>query len=154
MKQTSDSLRRENIILLSLLLFGLVFWVFFPSIHGAFIEFDDRAYVTGNAHVTSGLTLRNIVWAISHGEDANWHPVTQWSFILDYQLYGLKPWGYHLTNVLLHAVNTVLVFLVLRRMTGATWRSLMVAVLFGLHPLRVESVTWISERKDVLSMLF
>ena len=154
MKQTSDSLRRENIILLSLLLFGLVFWVFFPSIHGAFIEFDDRAYVTGNAHVTSGLTLRNIVWAISHGEDANWHPVTQWSFILDYQLYGLKPWGYHLTNVLLHAVNTVLVFLVLRRMTGATWRSLMVAVLFGLHPLRVESVAWISERKDVLSMLF
>ena len=74
--------------------------------------------------------------------------------MLDHQFYGLKPWGYHLTNVLLHAVNTVLLFLVLRRMTGSQWRSLMVAGLFGLHPLRVESVAWICERKDVLSVLF
>jgi tetratricopeptide (TPR) repeat protein len=139
---------------LCLLLFGLVCWVFFPSIHGAFIKYDDRAYVTGNPHIQGGLTLANIVWALCHRVSANWHPVTQWSFLLDYQLYGLAPWGYHLTNVLLHAVNTVLVFWVLRRMTGATWRSLMVAALFGLHPLRVESVAWISERKDVLSTLF
>jgi tetratricopeptide (TPR) repeat protein len=152
MKRAFDPLRRGNAIVLCLLLFGLVVWVFLPSLHGAFIEFDDLSYVTGNAHIP--LTPANLAWAFWHGQDANWHPLTLWSFMLDHQLYGLKPWGFHLTNVLLHAVNTVLVFLVLRRMTGATWRSLMVAALFGLHPLRVESVTWISERKDVLSMLF
>jgi tetratricopeptide (TPR) repeat protein len=156
-----------NEILLCLLLFGLVVWVFFPSIHGAFIERNDHGFVTENTHIN--LTLANVVWAFGHSFDANWLPLTLWSFMLDHQLYGLKPWGYHLTNVLLHAVNTVLVFLVLRRMTGlrseksigaaapqagATWRSLMVAVLFGLHPLRVESVAWISERKDVLSVTF
>ena len=151
-KPVFDLFRRGNASVLCLLLFGLVLWVFFPSIHGTFIEFDDASYVTGNAHIH--LTPANVVWAFWHGQDANWHPLTLWSLMLDHQLYGLKPWGYHLTNVLLHAINTVLVFLVLRRMTGTTWRSLMVAVLFGLHPLRVESVTWISERKDVLGTLF
>ena len=139
-------------IFLCLLLFGLVAWTFLPSLHGDFIERCDRSFVTGNAHIN--LTLANVVWAFGHTLDINWIPLTAWSFILDHQLYGLKPWGYHLTNVLLHAFNTVLFFLVLRRMTGATWRSLMVAGLFGLHPLRVESVAWISERKDVLSVMF
>ena len=139
-------------ILPSLLLFGLVVWVFLPSLDGQFIDYDDQAYVTGNSHIN--LTLANVVWAFDHTAVANWHPLTMWSLMLDHQLYGLKPWGFHLTNVLLHAVNTVLVFLVLRRMTGATWRSLMVAGLFGLHPLRVESVAWITERKDVLSVTF
>ena len=141
-----------NEILLCLLLFGLVLWTFLPSLHGAFIDVDDGVFVNRNPHIQ--LTVANVVWAFGHAECANWLPLTLWSFMLDHQLYGLKPWGYHLTNVLLHAVNTVLVFLVLRRMTGAMWRSLMVAVLFGLHPLRVESVAWISERKDVLSGLF
>ena len=137
---------------LCLLLFGLVVWVFLPTLHGDFIDIDDGVFVTRNPHIN--LTLANVAWAFCHPEAANWHPLTMWSLMLDHELYGLKPWGFHLTNVLLHAVNTVLVFLVLRRMTGAPWRSLMVAALFGLHPLRVESVAWISERKDVLSTLF
>jgi tetratricopeptide (TPR) repeat protein len=153
-KRIINILQHRKGILLCLLLFGLVFWVFLPSLSGDFIEFDDNTYVTGNPHLKNGLTGANICRVFFEGEDANWHPLTQWSFMLDYQLYGLKPWGYHLTNVLLHAVNTVLVFWVLRRMTGATWRSLMVAGLFGLHPLRVESVAWISQRKDVLSTMF
>jgi tetratricopeptide (TPR) repeat protein len=167
MKRAFDPLCRGNAILLCLLLFGLVLWVFLPVIHGAFIERNDSGFVTGNTHIN--LTPANVAWAFCHSFDANWLPLTLWSFMLDHQLYGLKPWGYHLTNVLLHAVNTVLLFLVLRRMTGlrpeksigaktpqagATWRSLMVAALFGLHPLRVESVAWISERKDVLSVQF
>jgi protein O-mannosyl-transferase len=143
---------RRKVLLLSLLLFGLVFWVFLPSIYGDFIECDDGSYVARNAHIQ--FTLRNLVWALSHGASSNWHPLTQWSFMFDHGIYGLNPWGYHLTNVLLHAANSVLLFLVLRRMTGTVWRSLMVACLFGLHPLRVESVAWISERKDVLSGLF
>ena len=139
-------------ILPCLLLFGLVVWVFLPALGGQFIDYDDQAYVTGNAHIH--LTLANVAWAFDHTVVANWHPLTLWSLMLDDRLYGLKPWGFHLTNVLLHGVNTVLVFLVLRRMTGATWRSLAVAGLFGLHPLRVESVVWITERKDVLSLTF
>jgi tetratricopeptide (TPR) repeat protein len=156
-----------KVIFLCLLLFGLVFWTFLPSLHGDFIEIDDGSFVLRNTHIN--LTWTNFAWAFCNSMAANWHPLTLWSFLLDHQLYGLKPWGYHLTNVLLHACNTVLVFLVLRRMTGlrsdksigaaapqagATWRSLMVAALFGLHPLRVESVAWISERKDVLSVTF
>jgi len=140
------------VFLLCLLLFGLVFWTFFPSLRGDFIDFDDYAYVTGNTHID--FTPGNLALALTHGEAGYWHPLTMWSLMLDHQLYGLNPWGYHLTNVLLHAVNTVLLFLVLRRMTGALWRSLMLAGLFGLHPLRVESVAWICERKDVLSVLF
>jgi Flp pilus assembly protein TadD len=167
MKRAFDPLRGGNAIVLCLLLFGLVVWTFLPSLHGDFIDIDDGVFVGRNTHIN--LTLANVVWAFGHAFDSNWIPLTLWSFMLDHQLYGLKPWGYHLTNVLLHAVNTVLVFLVLRRMmglrsdksigattpqAGATWRSLMVAALFGLHPLRVESVAWISERKDVLSVTF
>jgi tetratricopeptide (TPR) repeat protein len=156
-----------KVIPLCLFLFGLVFWTFLPSLHGGFIDIDDGVFVIRNSHIN--LTWANVAWVFCHTVNVNWTPLTAWSFILDHQLYGLKPWGYHLTNVLLHAFDTVLVFLVLRRMmgfrpeksieaatpqAGATWRSLMVAGLFGLHPLRVESVAWISERKDVLSVAF
>ena len=156
-----------KVISLCLLLFGLVVWTFLPSLHGDFIDIDDGVFVIRNTHIN--LTWANLSWAFGHSECSNWIPLTAWSFMLDHQFYGLKPWGYHLTNVLLHAFNTVLVFLVLRRMTGlrpdksveatapqagATWRSLVAAGLFGLHPLRVESVAWISERKDVLSLTF
>src|SRR5213594_1938347 len=95
-----------------------------------------------------------ISWAFTSFEAGNWQPLTWVSLAFDYGLYGLRPYGYHLTSVALHVANTLLVFLVLHRLTGARWRSAMVAALFGLHPMRVESVAWVAERKDVLSGLF
>jgi tetratricopeptide (TPR) repeat protein len=128
--------------------------LYWPVLRCGFINFDDADYVTGNVHVQNGLTPGGIQWAFSHLVSSNWHPVTMLSHMLDCQLFGLKPWGHHLTSLLLHALNTALVFLLLRGMTGALWRSLLVAALFALHPLHVESVAWISERKDVLSTFF
>src|SRR5262249_49537905 len=122
--------------------------------HGELLIFDEFAYIYKNPHVNNGLNWENIKWAFSSLEYSNWYPLTWISHMLDVQFYKWNAWGHHLTNVLIHALNTVLVFLVLRKMTGAFWRSLAVAVIWGLHPLRVESVTWISERKDVLSTLF
>ena len=142
-------LRERCVIPLCLLLFLLVFRVFYPITGGDFINYDDDVYVTDNFHVQEGLALKQIVWAFDNTEAANWHPVTWLSHMLDYQLYGAKPWGHHLSSVLIHALNTALLFVVMIRMTGAVWRSLFVALLFGLHPLRVESVAWVSERKDV-----
>jgi protein O-mannosyl-transferase len=141
-------------ISLCILLFVLVVWTFLPSIHNGFTSYDDPEYVTSNSQVQSGLTWDGAVWAFGSTAAFNWHPLTWLSHMLDCQLFGLRPWGHHLTSVLLHAVNTLLLFLVLKRMTGALWRSLFVAAVFGLHPLRVESVAWIAERKDVLSTLF
>ncbi|HTY89442.1 MAG TPA: tetratricopeptide repeat protein [Candidatus Acidoferrum sp.] len=143
---------RGRVSLLSLLLFGLVWGAFFPALRGDFIEFDDFAYVTSNPCLS--LTPANAMRVVTQGVAANWHPLTQWSLMLDHSLGGLNPWGFHFTNVLLHALNSILVFLVLHRLTGTLWRSFVVAALFGLHPLRVESVAWISERKDVLCGLF
>jgi len=142
------------VISLCLLLFLLVFRVFYPITGGDFINYDDDVYVTDNFHVQGGLALDQVAWAFRNTDAANWHPVTWLSHMLDCQLYGAKPWGHHLTSVLIHALNAVLLFGVMRRMTGALWRSLFVALLFGLHPLRVESVAWIAERKDVLSTMF
>jgi tetratricopeptide (TPR) repeat protein len=119
-----------------------------------FTNYDDPVYVTANPHVDRGLTLESIKWAFSDIVSANWHPVTMLSHTMDCQLFGLAPWGHHLTSILLHSLNTVLVFVLLRQMTGSIWRSLFVAAFFGLHPLRVESVVWIAERKDVLSGCF
>lgn len=116
--------------------------------------FDDQQYILINRQVQNGLTLKGIAWAFTSFYAANWHPLTWISHMLDTSLFGHGPAGPHLVNVLLHAVNTVLLFHVLKRMTGALWRSAFVAALFGLHPLHVESVAWISERKDVLSTLF
>jgi tetratricopeptide (TPR) repeat protein len=121
--------------------------------HG-FITYDDPVYVTENAHVKGGLTWENVRWAFQSTEASNWHPLTWLSHMADVQAFGLRPWGHHLTSVLLHALNALLLFAALRRLTGALWRSLFVAALFGLHPLHVESVAWISERKDVLSTTF
>ena len=119
-----------------------------------FVDYDDQRYVTQNLEVQRGLTARGIIWAFTHPVSGNWHPVTMLSHMLDCQLYGLRPWGHHLTSILLHASNAVLVFLLLHRLTGALWRSAIVAALFAWHPLRVESVAWVAERKDVLSSLF
>ena len=123
-------------------------------VHAEFIKFDDRQYVTDNPHVTSGLTWANVKWAFTTGYASNWHPLTWISHMCDVQLFGLRPGGHHLVNVLLHAANTVLLFLLLRYLTGRIGASAIVAALFGLHPLHVESVAWVAERKDVLSTLF
>ena len=135
-------------------LFLLVFLVFLPAASNDFVNYDDQDYVTENPHVKAGLTAAGVAWAFTTGHASNWHPLTWISHMIDCQLYGLKPWGHHLTSVLFHAVNAMLLFVVLQRMTGAMWKSLLVALLFGLHPLRVESVAWVAERKDVLSTFF
>jgi tetratricopeptide (TPR) repeat protein len=119
-----------------------------------FVNYDDPAYITSNADIQRGLTRQSVRWAFESGAASNWHPLTWLSHAADVQLYGLEPAGHHLTSVLLHTINGVLLFLILRRMTGAFWRSAFVAAVFALHPLRVESVAWVSERKDVLSTLF
>lgn len=131
----------------------MVVGTFFPAIHNGFV-YDDTAYVLQNRHVLSGLNWQSMKWAFTNLEAGFWHPLTWWSLLLDFRLYGLEAWGYHLTGIVLHGANTVLLFLVFHRMTGATWRSAFVAALFGLHPLHVESVAWIAERKDVLSTFF
>jgi len=119
-----------------------------------YVNYDDPDYVTANTHVVSGLSRETVRWAWTTFHAHNWHPLTWLSLALDCQLFGSKPWGGHLTNLLLHTSNAVLLFWALNRMTGALWPSAVVATLFALHPLHVESVAWISERKDVLSTFF
>ena len=136
------------------LLVVAVFLVFGQTLRYEFVEFDDAAYVYKNPAVTGGLNLKGVEWAFTHSVLFNWHPLTVMSHMLDCQLYGLNAGGHHLTNVLLHAASVILLFLVLHQMTGALWRSALVAAVFAIHPLRVESVAWVAERKDVLSGLF
>ncbi len=119
-----------------------------------FLNFDDQVYVTDNPQVRAGLTWNTVVWAFRTPKAFDWHPITWLSYALDWQIFGLNPAGYHTINVLLHAANAVLLFLILESATGLAWRSLAVAALFALHPINVESVAWISERKTVLSMFF
>jgi tetratricopeptide (TPR) repeat protein len=125
-----------------------------PVTRAPFLNFDDVVYVTENPQVHAGLTWNTVVWAFQTSEAANWHPITWLSHALDCQIFGLNPEGPHSVNVLLQAANAVLLFLILETATGLVWRSLMVAALFALHPMNVESVAWIAERKNVLSMLF
>ncbi|MGZ5519855.1 MAG: tetratricopeptide repeat protein, partial [Limisphaerales bacterium] len=132
------------------LLVALVFVVFGQTLNFGFVNFDDDRCVYANPAVIRG----SVAWAFTHAVNANWVPITTLSHMLDCQLYGLNPRGHHLTNVLLHAAAAVLLFIALRRLTGATWRSFFVAAVFAVHPLRAESVAWISERKDVLSAFF
>jgi protein O-mannosyl-transferase len=142
----------------SIFLAAIVWVVFGQTLHYGFVNFDDDTYVYENAEVARGLTFKGVVWAFTRIHSSNWHPLTWISHMLDCQLYGLNPGGHHLTNVLLHAATAILLFLVLRRMTapqaGALWRSAFVAAVFAIHPLRVESVAWVAERKDVLSGVF
>ena len=128
--------------------------VFGQTVRFPFVDFDDPVYVYENPHINRGLTARGLVWAFTHVPAPDWYPLTTISHMVDSQLYGLNAGGHHFTNVLLHGVTVILLFLVLRAMTGMTWRSAFVAVLFAIHPLRVESVAWVVERKDVLSGLF
>jgi hypothetical protein len=128
--------------------------VFWPALGCNFISFDDPDYVTSNRDIQHGLNWQGIKWAFTTSHAANWHPLTWMSHTMDYSLYGLNPAGHHLTSVTLHVASVALLFLLLRHLTGALWPSAFVAAMFGLHPLRVESVVWISERKDVLSTFF
>ncbi len=132
-----------------------VLLVFGRGLGNRFVNYDDDVYVTSNRHVQQGLTPATVRWALTTFDAANWHPLTWLSLELDSQLYGPeRPWGYHLTSLLWHAANSVLLFYLFRRLTGMVWRSALVAGLFALHPLHVESVAWVAERKDVLSTFF
>ena len=141
-------------VLLGLLLVAVTLAVYWPVIHCESLNYDDPDYFTSNVHVQAGLTLPGIIRAFTTGHASNWHPLTWLSLMLDVELFGKGPAGPHFTNLLFHLANTVLLFLLLWQMTSALWRSAMVAALFALHPLHVESVAWISERKDVLSTFF
>jgi protein O-mannosyl-transferase len=141
-------------IIICLCLSVCVLIVFWNVQNHDFVHYDDQAFVIENSYVHSGLTSKSISWAFTTGHTGCWHPLTWLSLMLDYELFKLNPGGYHWTNVMFHIANTLLLFLVLNRMTGRVWRSSFVAVLFAVHPLHVESVAWISERKDVLSAFF
>jgi tetratricopeptide (TPR) repeat protein len=140
--------------LLALLLGVVTMALYWPALGHPFVRYDDDLYVTENVHVRTGLTMANVIWAFLNPVTGNWHPLTMISHMADSQVFGMNPWGHHLTSVLLHALNTVLVFLWLRGLTGMVWRSALVAALFGWHPVNVECVAWIAERKSVLSLCF
>jgi len=141
-------------VVLGLLLLVITLALYNPVSRNGFVNFDDDRYVTGNPYVRAGLHWKTIAWAFTSLDQANWHPLTWLSHALDCQLFQLNPAGHHYINLLLHAANALLLFLILQWFTGYTARSLMVAALFAVHPLNVESVAWIAERKNVLSMFF
>jgi tetratricopeptide (TPR) repeat protein len=143
-----------QILIGCLLLGAAVLACYNPVTHNGFLNYDDDRYITDNPHVRAGLTWPTVQWAFTTYEQGNWHPLTWLSHALDCRLFGLNPAGHHYVSSLLHAINAVLLFLLLQRATGFRWRSLMVAALFALHPINVESVAWASERKNVLSMMF
>src|SRR5579864_581506 len=139
---------------LALALVALTLLVYAPIRNYPFITYDDNLYVTQNIPVQSGLTWKSIAWAFTTVEVANYHPITWLSHELDVQMFGLNPAGHHLTSLLLHSANVLLLFLLLARATGSIWRGAAVAALFAVHPLNVQSVAWISERKNLLSTFF
>jgi protein O-mannosyl-transferase len=141
-------------VCICLVLAVATFAVYLPVRSFDFVNYDDPVYFSANPHVLGGLNWTNIKWTFTTGETGNWHPLTWLSLMLDAQLFGRGPAAPHLTNVLLHLANSILLFLLLQRLTGALRRSAIVALFFAIHPLHVESVAWISERKDVLSSFF
>ena len=145
--------QKKSIIVIGTLII-LIMGVYWPVQHYGFIYFDDDVYITQNSHVQSGITMDGLCWAFSTKYFGLWNPMTWLSFMFDYQLYGFNAGGYHWTNVILHIFNAILLFFLFRNMTGALWRSAFVAALFAIHPINVESVVWISERKNVLSTFF
>ena len=152
--QTPSASRETYIVSLCLLLVAATLAFYNPIIHNQFIDFDDSSYILKNSWVQGGLTWDTVKWSFTTFRDGNWHPVTWLSHALDCQIFRLNPAGHHYTNLLLHAANAVLLFLLLRQATGLTWPSLVVGALLALHPVNVESVAWAAERKNVLSMLF
>ena len=140
-------------LMAALLVLGTIA-LFWPATRCEFVILDDGINVSGNVHVQKGLTWESLKWGLFNPVNNGWLPVTCWSHMLVSQVFGMNPWGHHLINVLLHALNAALVFAWLRQMTGATWRSLLVAALFAVHPLRVEPVAWVTERREVLCACF
>ncbi|MDY7034645.1 MAG: tetratricopeptide repeat protein [Thermodesulfobacteriota bacterium] len=140
------------VICLALTLLTLA--TFWQVQYNEFINLDDNQYIYENMNIRPGLSWKGAIWAFRFNDTSYWHPLTWLSHMLDYQLYGLNPKGHHLNNLLIHIANTILLFLILNRMTGALWRSAIVAAMFGLHPINVESVAWATNRKNVLSTLF
>src|SRR5690348_9415699 len=133
-------MERRRTFLLSLILVFVTLALYWPVIRYNFVYVDDDLYVTKNRWVAQGFSISNIKWAFTTTHAANWHPITWLSHMLDYSLYGLFAGGHHLTNIVLHAINTLLLFLLLKRLTQSVWPSFFVAALFGWHPLHVESV--------------
>ena len=162
MKERADEIVKDMTIMIgkyrgivvNLVLALVVLTLYWPVTGYDFIALDDNLYVLENQYVQRGITGKNLLWAMTTFDAANWHPLTWLSLIIDYELYGLNAAGYHITNLFLHIINTIILFLVLRRMTGEIWKCLVVAMLFAVHPLNIESVAWIAERKNLLSTLF
>ena len=146
--------QRTAVPIVGLLLLLGTLALYYPALHSGFVNYDDPAYVTSNFHVQQGLNSRSVAWAFTSTAEANWHPLTWISHMLDVQLFGLRPAGHHAQSVLWHAVNVVLLFLLLAKATGFVGRSALVAGLFAVHPLNVESVAWVAERKTVLCTFF
>ncbi len=153
LKRFADDLQRKPVILSSVLVFAVLL-VYAPTSHHAFLDFDDGQYVTQNQHVRTGFSLSNVAWAFTSFYASNWHPITWLSHMLDCQIFGLNPGAHHSVNLSLHLMNVLLLFTLLRLGTGAVWRSFLVAALFAVHPLNVENVAWVAERKSLLSALF
>ena len=141
-------------LIICLFLVAISLVVFGQTIRYDFVNFDDDLYVYNAPVIKAGITIQGLALAVTAPHARNWHPLTTISHMLDCQLYGLKASGHHGTNVLLHTIAVLLLFFVLRQMTSAVWKSAIVATLFAIHPLHVESVAWVSERKDVLSAVF
>jgi hypothetical protein len=149
-----EKFKLEQPVVIALVLALAVIAVYWPVGSFAFTNYDDPEYFSENSHVLAGLSWANLKWALQTTDNASWYPVTWLSFLLDATLFGKGPGGPHSVNLLLHTANVVLLFLLLRRLTGAQWKSALVAGLFALHPLRVEAIAWIAERKGLLSALF
>ncbi|MGA9472915.1 MAG: tetratricopeptide repeat protein [Terriglobales bacterium] len=145
---------QQRVAIFCLLLVALTLAFYNPIAHNRFVDFDDSSYIVTNPQVQAGLTWSTVKWSFTTFREGNWHPLTWLSHALDFQLFHLNPLGHHYANLLLHTANAVLLFLLLQRAIGFTWQSLLVAALFALHPVNVESVAWAAERKNVLSMLF
>lgn len=147
-------MEKRRTFLLSLILVIVTLALYWPATTYDFVKVDDNLYVTENPWVAQGFSLANLKWAFTTNYAANWHPITWLSHMLDYSMFGLFSGGHHLTNIILHTLNALLLLLLLNRLTGSFWPSLLVAALFAWHPLHVESVAWVAERKDVLSTMF
>ena len=143
-------------VLICLFLVITTLAVYWKVTNHEFLNYDDNFYITENYHVQSGLNISGLIWSLTSGTMVSnyWHPLTWLSHMLDFQLYGMNAGGHHMTSLLFHITNTVLLFFILRKMTGDTWQSGFASALFAIHPLHVESVAWVAERKDVLSTFF
>jgi protein O-mannosyl-transferase len=152
--RTSLSSMGRSPVTIALLLFAGTLLLYGSGLNSGFVNYDDPGYVTSNPHVLQGLSWSNVKWALTSTSEANWHPLTWISHMMDVELFGVNPRWHHFDNIVLHGLNVVLLFLLLRKASGSLWRSAVVAALFAIHPSNVESVAWIAERKSLLSMLF